>query len=130
MLSNLLGWLIFIAIFLQKSRGIHRRVSDAGFRKERNAALTAASVLATATLLGVLVISVLPSWVKAGLPLSAGVAICVAATDLVPKSTVSLAYAWRWFSSRSAAVPPPASIAAFFRSIIACRSVCLMPSSV
>jgi ZIP family zinc transporter/zinc and cadmium transporter len=53
--------------------------------RSRRVAITAASVLATATLLGALVISVLPSWVEVGLPLSAGVAIYVAATDLVPE---------------------------------------------
>ena len=36
-------------------------------------------------MLGVLVINLLPTWVKVGLPLSAGVAIYVAATDLVPE---------------------------------------------
>ena len=85
-LSNLLGWLIFIAIFLHKvPEGFTVASVMLASGRSRNAALTAASVLATATLLGVLVISVLPSWVKAGLPLSAGVAIYVAATDLVPE---------------------------------------------
>ncbi|MCL6464924.1 MAG: ZIP family magnesium transporter, partial [Acidobacterium ailaaui] len=51
----------------------------------RMAAVTAAAILAAATLLGVVLINVLPSWVQAGLPLSAGVAIYVAATDLVPE---------------------------------------------
>lgn len=85
-LSNLLGWLIFIAIFLHKvPEGFTVASVMMASGRSRNAALTAASVLATATLLGVLVIGVLPSWVKAGLPLSAGVAIYVAATDLVPE---------------------------------------------
>jgi zinc transporter ZupT len=85
-LSNLLGWLIFIAIFLHKvPEGFTVASVMMASGRSRNAALIAASVLATATLLGVLVISVLPSWVKAGLPLSAGVAIYVAATDLVPE---------------------------------------------
>jgi zinc transporter ZupT len=85
-LSNLLGWLIFIAIFLHKvPEGFTVASVMLASGRSRNAALTAASVLATATLLGVLVISVLPSLVKAGLPLSAGVAIYVAATDLVPE---------------------------------------------
>jgi len=85
-LSNLLGWLIFIAIFLHKvPEGFTVASVMLASGRSRNAALIAASVLATATLLGVLVISVLPSWVKAGLPLSAGVAIYVAATDLVPE---------------------------------------------
>jgi ZIP family zinc transporter/zinc and cadmium transporter len=35
--------------------------------------------------LGVLVINLEPGWVKVGLPLSAGVTIYVAATDLVPE---------------------------------------------
>jgi len=37
------------------------------------------------TVLGVLAINVEPGWVKVGLPLSAGVTIYVAATDLVPE---------------------------------------------
>jgi ZIP family zinc transporter/zinc and cadmium transporter len=37
------------------------------------------------TVLGVLVINLEPAWVKVGLPLSAGVTIYVAATDLVPE---------------------------------------------
>jgi ZIP family zinc transporter/zinc and cadmium transporter len=85
-LSNSLGWLIFIAIFLHKvPEGFTVASVMMASGRSRQAALTAASVLATATLLGVLVISFLPSWVEAGLPLSAGVAIYVAATDLVPE---------------------------------------------
>jgi ZIP family zinc transporter/zinc and cadmium transporter len=44
-----------------------------------------AVALAAATIAGVLIIGFLPRWVEAGLPLSAGVAIYVAATDLVPE---------------------------------------------
>jgi ZIP family zinc transporter/zinc and cadmium transporter len=85
-LSNLLGWLIFIAIFLHKiPEGFTVASVMMASGRSRRVAITAASVLATATLLGALVISVLPSWVEVGLPLSAGVAIYVAATDLVPE---------------------------------------------
>lgn len=85
-LSNLLGWLIFIAIFLHKvPEGFTVASVMMASGRSRRAAVVAASVLATATLLGVLVIGILPSWVRAGLPLSAGVAIYVAATDLVPE---------------------------------------------
>lgn len=85
-LSNLLGWLIFIAIFLHKvPEGFTVASVMMASGRSRNAAVIAATVLATATLLGVLVIGILPSWVEAGLPLSAGVAIYVAATDLVPE---------------------------------------------
>lgn len=85
-LSNLLGWLIFIAIFLHKvPEGFTVASVMMASGRSRQAAVIAATVLATATLAGVLVIGILPSWVEAGLPLSAGVAIYVAATDLVPE---------------------------------------------
>lgn len=85
-LSNLLGWLIFIAIFLHKvPEGFTIASVMMASGRSRQAAVIAATVLATATLAGVLVIGILPSWVEAGLPLSAGVAIYVAATDLVPE---------------------------------------------
>jgi ZIP family zinc transporter/zinc and cadmium transporter len=48
-------------------------------------ALNAGLILAAATILGVLIIEVVPVWVRFGLPLSAGVAIYVAATDLIPE---------------------------------------------
>jgi ZIP family zinc transporter/zinc and cadmium transporter len=47
--------------------------------------VVSAVALAAATIAGVLIIGFLPRWVEAGLPLSAGVAIYVAATDLVPE---------------------------------------------
>jgi zinc transporter ZupT len=85
-LSNLLGWLIFIAILLHKvPEGFTVASVMLASGRSRKAAVVATAVLATATLLGVLAISILPSWVEAGLPLSAGVAIYVAATDLVPE---------------------------------------------
>ena len=49
------------------------------------AALTSAVIVAAATMAGVLVINFFPGWVRAGLPLAAGVAIYVTATDLVPE---------------------------------------------
>jgi zinc transporter ZupT len=85
-LSNWLGWLIFIAIFLHKMpEGFTVASVMLASGRSRRTALTSAIVLALATVLGVLVIALLPRWVEAGLPLSAGVAIYVAATDLVPE---------------------------------------------
>jgi zinc transporter ZupT len=85
-LSNLLGWLIFIAIFLHKMpEGFTVASVMMASGRSRRTALASASILAFATVLGVLLISLLPSWVEGGLPLSAGVAIYVAATDLVPE---------------------------------------------
>jgi zinc transporter ZupT len=85
-LSKWLGFLIFLAIFLHKvPEGFTvASVMLAAGRSRRMAVLSAAA-LAGATMIGVLVINLLPTWVRVGLPLSAGVAIYVAATDLVPE---------------------------------------------
>ena len=85
-LSNLLGWLIFIAIFLHKMpEGFTVASVMMASGRSRRTAMISAIVLALATVMGVLLISLLPGWVQIGLPLSAGVAIYVAATDLVPE---------------------------------------------
>lgn len=85
-LSTWLGWLIFIAIFLHKvPEGFTVASVMLASGRSRRSAVNAAVVLATATVVGVLIINIVPSWVAAGLPLSAGVAIYVAATDLVPE---------------------------------------------
>jgi zinc transporter ZupT len=85
-LSNWLGWVLFFAIFLHKiPEGFTvASVMMAGGRS-RLAALNSALFLGATTVAGVLVISLFPSLVKAGLPLSAGVTLYVAATDLVPE---------------------------------------------
>jgi ZIP family zinc transporter/zinc and cadmium transporter len=53
--------------------------------RSRSAALISSIALAGSTLAGVLVIELIPSWLPYGLPISAGVALYVAATDLVPE---------------------------------------------
>jgi zinc transporter ZupT len=53
--------------------------------RSRTMAFYSAVALAAATLAGVLVIELIPSWLPYGLPVSAGVALYVAATDLVPE---------------------------------------------
>lgn len=86
-LSNALGWLIFLAIFLHKiPEGFTIASVTLASGRSRKAALVSAVVLAGATIGGVLIIGLLPHWVAAGLPLSAGVAIYVAATDLLPET--------------------------------------------
>ena len=85
-LSRWLGFLIFLAIFLHKvPEGFTVASVMLAAGRSRRMAVTSAAVLAGATMLGVLVINLLPTWVAVGLPLSAGVAIYVAATDLVPE---------------------------------------------
>jgi ZIP family zinc transporter/zinc and cadmium transporter len=53
--------------------------------RSRTAAFYSAVALAVATLAGVLVIALLPNWKLYGLPVSAGVALYVGASDLVPE---------------------------------------------
>ena len=85
-LSHWLGVVLFLAVFLHKiPEGFTiASVMLAGGRGRR-AALNSALFLGAMTVLGVMVINLEPSWVRVGLPLSAGVTIYVAATDLVPE---------------------------------------------
>lgn len=84
--ANWLGWLIFVAVFLHKiPEGFTVASVMLAGGQGRGAALNSAMFLGATTLLGVLVINLEPAWVRAGLPLSAGVTVYVAATDLLPE---------------------------------------------
>jgi ZIP family zinc transporter/zinc and cadmium transporter len=84
--SNVLGWLIFLAIFLHKApEGFTMASVMLASGRSRQAAFSAAVALAVATLAGVLVIELAPRWLPYGLPISAGVALYVGASDLVPE---------------------------------------------
>lgn len=84
--SNWLGWLIFLAVFLHKApEGFTMASVMLASGRSRKAAFSSAVVLAVATLAGVLVIQLAPHWLGYGLPLSAGVALYVGASDLVPE---------------------------------------------
>jgi ZIP family zinc transporter/zinc and cadmium transporter len=85
-LSHWLGWVLFFAVFLHKvPEGFTvASVMMAGGRGKTEA-LNSALFLGATTVAGVLVISLVPSLVREGLPLSAGVTLYVAATDLVPE---------------------------------------------
>ncbi len=84
--SNWLGWLIFLAVVLHKApEGFTMASVMLASGRSRTTAFFSAVTLAAATLLGVLVIELVPSWLPYGLPISAGVALYVAATDLVPE---------------------------------------------
>src|ERR1035437_965643 len=84
--NSRLGWLIFLAIFLHKApEGFTMASVMMASGRSRAAAFYSAVALAAATLAGVLVIGLAPRLVLYGLPLSAGVALYVAATDLVPE---------------------------------------------
>jgi ZIP family zinc transporter/zinc and cadmium transporter len=86
LVSSAMGWLIFLAIFLHKApEGFTMASVMLASGRSRSAALYSAIGLATATVAGVLVIELAPGWLAFGLPISAGVALYVAATDLVPE---------------------------------------------
>jgi ZIP family zinc transporter/zinc and cadmium transporter len=84
--SSALGWLIFLAVFLHKApEGFTMASVMLASGRSRLSAFYSAVGLAVATLAGVLVIEMAPSLLPFGLPISAGVALYVAATDLVPE---------------------------------------------
>ncbi len=85
-ISNSLGWLIFLAIFLHKApEGFTMASVMLASGRSRSTAFYSAVGLAAATLVGVGVIELVPSWLPYGLPISAGVALYVGASDLVPE---------------------------------------------
>jgi len=85
-ISNWLGWIIFLAIFLHKiPEGFTIASVMLASGRSRKVAWGASIALGGATLAGVLVMAVLRHQVKFGLPLSAGVTIYVAASDLMPE---------------------------------------------
>jgi zinc transporter ZupT len=85
-ISAWLGWIIFVAILLHKlPEGFTVASVMLAGGHSRRAALVSGGIVAAATLAGVLVINFVPAWVQDGLPLAAGVALYVTATDLLPE---------------------------------------------
>jgi zinc and cadmium transporter len=86
LVSERLGWLIFLAIFLHKiPEGFTVSSVMLASGRSRGKAWGASMILGGSTLAGVLVMALFRHHVGAGLPLAAGVTIYVAATDLVPE---------------------------------------------
>ncbi len=86
LVSTWLGMVIFVAVFLHKlPEGFTvASVVLASGQGKRNA-VRAAGLLGAATLAGVLLTTLLQSQLKYALPLSGGVTVYVAATDLLPE---------------------------------------------
>lgn len=83
--SRSLGLLVFVAILLHKlPEGFTVASIALASGQGRSGALRSSLVLAAATLLGALSL-VDPSWVRLALPLSTGVTLYVAASDLIPE---------------------------------------------
>ena len=86
LVSNALGWLIFLAIFLHKiPEGFTVSSVMLASGRSRGIAWGASIVLGASTLAGVLTMALFRHHVSAGLPLAAGVTIYVAASDLMPE---------------------------------------------
>jgi ZIP family zinc transporter/zinc and cadmium transporter len=86
LVSNWLGWIIFLAIFLHKiPEGFTITSVMLASGQSRRVAWGASVLLGAATFAGVLTMAVFQHQVGFGLPLSAGVTIYVAASDLIPE---------------------------------------------
>src|SRR5436853_687903 len=84
--SNWLGWVIFLAVFLHKiPEGFTVASVMLASGRTRAFAWGASVLLGAATLAGVLTMAVFRHQVNEGLPLAAGVTIYVAASDLIPE---------------------------------------------
>ena len=86
LVSPALGWIIFIAVFLHKiPEGF--TVSSVMLASGRSRAFSwgASVALGIATVAGVMTMAIFRNEVAFGLPLSAGVTIYVAASDLIPE---------------------------------------------
>jgi ZIP family zinc transporter/zinc and cadmium transporter len=86
LVSNWLGWIIFVAIFIHKiPEGFTITSVMLASGRSRRVAWGASVLLGAATFAGVLTMAVFRREVSFGLPLSAGVTIYVAASDLIPE---------------------------------------------
>ncbi|MDP9340303.1 MAG: ZIP family metal transporter [Acidobacteriota bacterium] len=86
LVSNWLGVVIFVAVFLHKlPEGFTVASVVLASGQSRRNALLASGLLGAATLLGVLLTTALSSQLSYALPLSGGVTLYVAATDLLPE---------------------------------------------
>ena len=84
--SNWLGWIIFVAVFLHKiPEGFTVASVMLASGRSRRLAWSASVLLGAATFAGVLTMAVFKGHVGIGLPLSGGVTIYVAASDLMPE---------------------------------------------
>jgi zinc and cadmium transporter len=84
--SNWLGWIIFLAVFLHKMpEGFTVASVMLASGRSRGFAWGASALLGAATVAGVLTMALFREGVKEGLPLAAGVTIYVAASDLIPE---------------------------------------------
>jgi ZIP family zinc transporter/zinc and cadmium transporter len=86
LVSQFLGWIIFLAVILHKvPEGFTASSVMLASGHRKKAAWLASAALGCATVLGVLTVTVFTRSLPQGLPLSAGVTLYVAASDLIPE---------------------------------------------
>jgi len=86
LVSNWLGWVIFLAVFLHKiPEGFTVGSVMLASGRSRSVAFVSSAILGASTLLGVLAMRAFAPMLHVGLPLSAGVTLYVAASDLIPE---------------------------------------------
>jgi ZIP family zinc transporter/zinc and cadmium transporter len=86
LVSNWLGWIIFVAVFLHKiPEGFTITSVMLASGQSRLRSWGASAMLGAATFAGVLIMTLTQHAVSFGLPISAGVTIYVAATDIMPE---------------------------------------------
>jgi zinc and cadmium transporter len=86
LISTWLGWIVFMAVFLHKiPEGFTVASVMLASGRSRAMAWGSSVLLGGATLLGVLTMVITRQAVSVGLPVSAGVTIYVAASDLIPE---------------------------------------------
>ena len=84
--SGWLGWIIFLAVILHKvPEGFTASSIMLASGRSKAVAWAASGVLGLATMAGVLTMTIFNRSLNAGLPLSAGVTLYVAASDLIPE---------------------------------------------
>jgi zinc and cadmium transporter len=86
LISGWLGWIIFLAVILHKvPEGFTASSIMLASGRSKTVAWAASGVLGLATVAGVLTMTFFTRSLTAGLPLSAGVTLYVAASDLIPE---------------------------------------------
>ncbi|MBI2818450.1 MAG: ZIP family metal transporter [Acidobacteria bacterium] len=86
LISNFLGWVVFLAVFLHKMpEGFAVSSVMIASGQSKRTALLSATLLGCSTIAGVLIMAPLRAQVPYTLPLSAGVTLYVAASDLIPE---------------------------------------------
>jgi len=86
LVSGFLGWVVFIAIFLHKiPEGFTVASVMLASGRSRSVAMLSSALLGAATLLGIFTMGIFQRFLSGALPISAGVTIYVAASDLIPE---------------------------------------------